>query len=69
MDTIPGVDQRAAEVILAEIGPDMTCFPTAQHLASWAGRCPGNHESAGKRGWGKARKKLEVAGHHAQRVR
>jgi len=56
LDTIPGVDQRAAEVILAEIGPDMTRFPTARHLASWAGRCPGNDESAGKRGSGRMRK-------------
>jgi transposase len=47
--TIPGVDQRAAEVILAEIGPEMTIFPTAGHLCSWAGMCPGNNESAGKR--------------------
>ena len=56
LDTIPGVDRRAAEVILAEIGADMTRFPTARHLASWAGRCPGNHESAGKRGAGRMRK-------------
>jgi transposase len=56
LDTIPGVDRRAAEVILAEIGPDMTRFPTARHLASWAGRCPGNAESAGKRGSGRMRK-------------
>jgi transposase len=56
LDTIPGVDRRAAEVILAEIGPDMTRFPTAGHLASWAGRCPGNDESAGKRGSGRMRK-------------
>lgn len=47
--TIPGVAQTTAEVILAEVGPDMTVFPTAGHLASWAGLCPGNNESAGKR--------------------
>jgi transposase len=47
--TIPGVDRRAAEVIVAEVGADMTRFPTAGHLSSWAGMCPGNHESAGKR--------------------
>ncbi|MEO6810165.1 MAG: IS110 family transposase [Isosphaeraceae bacterium] len=47
--TIPGVGRRAAEVIIAEIGPDMTVFPDAGHLSSWAGMCPGNHQSAGKR--------------------
>jgi transposase len=56
LDTIPGVDRRAAEVIVAEIGADMTRFPTARHLASWAGRCPGNDESAGKRRTGRMRK-------------
>jgi transposase len=54
--SIPGVDRRSAEVILAEIGPDMNVFPTAGHLASWAGMCPGQRESAGKRGSGKTRK-------------
>jgi transposase len=49
LKTIPGIDQRAAEVLLAELGPDMTVFPTAGHAASWAGLCPGQHESAGKR--------------------
>jgi transposase len=44
LDTIPGIDRRAAEVIVAEIGPDMGQFPTAAHLASWAGVCPGNNE-------------------------
>ncbi len=54
--SIPGVGKRVAEVIVAEIGVDMGRFPTAAHLASWAGLCPGNHESAGKRRSGKARK-------------
>ena len=54
--TIPGVDQRSAEVILAEVGADMSRFPSAQHLASWAGMCPGNNESAGKHKSGKTRK-------------
>ena len=49
LTTIPGVAKRAAEVIIAEIGVDMGCFPTSAHLASWAGMCPGNNESAGKR--------------------
>jgi transposase len=53
LDTIPGVDQRAVEVILAEVGPDMTKFPTSGHLCSWAGMCPGNNESAGKRRTGR----------------
>ena len=56
LSTIPGVSQRSAEVILAEIGPDMGRFPSAQHLASWAGMCPGNNESAGKHKSGKTRK-------------
>jgi transposase len=53
LDTIPGIGRRVAEIILAEIGPDMDQFPTAEHLASWAKVCPGNHESAGKRHSGK----------------
>ncbi len=56
LQTIPDVGQRTAEVILADIGADMTPSPTAAHLASWAGMCPGNHESAGKRRSGKTRK-------------
>src|SRR6185312_4362169 len=54
--TIPGVGRRTAEVIIAEIGADMRRFRTAGHLASWAGMCPGNHESGGKRRSGRARK-------------
>ena len=56
IDTIPGISRRIAEIILAEVGPDMSRFPSAAHLASWAGVCPGNHESAGKRLSGKTRK-------------
>lgn len=56
LDTIPGISRRAAEVLLAEIGPDMSRFPTAGHLASWAGMCPGNNESAGKHLSGRTRK-------------
>jgi transposase len=56
LDTIPGVDRRMAETLIAEIGVDMSQFPTHRHLASWAGMCPGNEESAGKRRSGKSRK-------------
>ena len=56
LDTVPGVSRRVAEVLLAEIGTDVRRFPTAHHLASWAGMCPGNNESAGKRKSGKTRK-------------
>jgi transposase len=56
LDTIPGVGQRTAEELVAEIGVDMGQFPSAAHLASWAGMAPGNHISAGKRKGGKTRK-------------
>jgi transposase len=56
LDTIPGVARTTAEVIVAEIGTDMSRFPTADHLASWAGVAPGNNESAGKRRSGKTTK-------------
>ena len=54
--SIPGVGKRTAETIVAEIGVDMTRFPSPAHLASWVGLCPGNNESAGKHRSGKARK-------------
>src|SRR5436305_3040491 len=56
LDTIPGVGRETAEALIAEIGVDMSQFPSAAHLASWAGMCPGNHDSAGKRKSGKTRK-------------
>jgi transposase len=59
LDTIPGVDKKTAELLLAEIGPDMSRFPNHRHLASWAGLCPGNNESAGKRKSGRTRKGSE----------
>jgi transposase len=56
LQTIAGVGRRTAEVLLAEIGSDLTRFPSAGHLASWAGLCPGNDESAGNRRSGRTRK-------------
>lgn len=56
LDGIPGVGRRTAEVLLAELGTDMSRFPSAAHCASWAGLCPGHDESAGKRRSGKTRK-------------
>jgi transposase len=56
LDTIPGVGREMAEMIVAEIGVDMSHFPTADHLAAWAGLAPGNDESAGKRRSGRTRK-------------
>ena len=55
LETVPGIDRRLAEVALAEIGLDMGQFPSADHLASWAGLAPGNHQSAGKRHSGRTR--------------
>ena len=54
--TIPGLGERVLETVLAEVGADMTVFPTAAHLASWAGACPGQYESAGKRRGGRMRR-------------
>jgi transposase len=56
MATIPGIDERAAQAIIAEIGADVSAFSTSGQLASWAGMCPGNNESAGKRHSGKTTK-------------
>jgi transposase len=56
LDTIPGIGRYVAEALLAEIGTDMSRFPSAGHLASWAGMCPGSHESAGKQHGGRTRK-------------
>lgn len=56
LEAIPGIAKRSAQVILAEIGLDMSRFPTAAHLCAWAGLAPGNNESAGKRYSGKTRK-------------
>ena len=54
--TIPGVERKTAWTIIAEIGVDLSTFADAKHLASWAGLCPGNRESAGKRMSGRTRK-------------
>ena len=56
LEKMPGLGKRSSEIILAEIGQDMSRFPTAGHISSWAGVCPGNNESAGKRRSGKTRK-------------
>ena len=76
LETIPGVGRRTAEILVAEMGLDMSRFPTAGHLASWAGMCPGVHESAGKRKSGKRRegnkalrRALTEAAHAAARTK
>jgi transposase len=56
LETIPGVGKRTAEVLVAEIGTDLSRFPSAEHLASWAGMCPGNAESGGRRLSGRTRR-------------
>jgi transposase len=56
VDTVTGIGRRTAEVLVAEVGTDLTRFRTHRHLASWAGLCPGNNESAGKHKGGKTRK-------------
>lgn len=55
LDQVPGIDLRTAQALIAETGGDMKAFPSAAHLCSWAGMCPGNHESAGKRKKGTTR--------------
>jgi transposase len=55
LDAVPGLNQAVAQVVVAEIGTDMNCYPTARHLAAWAGLCPNNQESAGKRRRGRIR--------------
>lgn len=56
LDTAPGINRRTAENLLAEVGPDMSIFPSAKHLASWAAICPGQYESAGRQPRGTIRK-------------
>jgi transposase len=76
LDTIPGVARQTAEIIVAEMGRDMSHFPIADHLAAWAGVAPGNHESAGKRRSSQTRKgnrplgvALNQAAHAAARTK
>jgi transposase len=76
LDTIPGVAREVAEIIVAEIGTDMSRFPSAAHLSAWAGVAPGNNESAGKHRSGKTRKgdrslgvALNQAAHAAARTK
>ena len=56
LETVPGVSRDSAMAILIELGPDMSVFPSARHCAAWAGLCPGNNESAGKRRSGRTRR-------------
>jgi transposase len=56
LETIPGIGRRTAETLVAELGVDRARFPSAAHLASWAGLCPGNEASAGKRRRGQPRR-------------
>ncbi len=67
--TIPGVQAHAAQVLIAECGLDMTVFPTVGHFASWAGACPGHHESAGRRRSGRTRPGPALADLAAHRMR
>lgn len=53
---VPGIKKRSAEIVISAIGTDMSRFPTEKHIASWAGLCPGNHESARKRKTGRTTK-------------
>ncbi len=76
LETIPGVGRKTAEVLLSEVGPEVSRFPTAGHLASWAGACPGLNESAGKNRSGRTpkgspwlRTALVQAAHAAGRTR
>jgi transposase len=76
LDSVPGISERAAQVLIAEVGTDMSRFPSAAHLASWTGLCPGNNQSGGKRGSGQTRKgspwlrqALMEAAHGAVRTR
>jgi transposase len=62
LDTIPGVARQTAEIIVSEIGVDMSRFETADHLAAWAGVAPGNNETAGKRLSGKTRRGNKALG-------
>jgi transposase len=55
-DSLPGINRRIAEIVVAEVGPDLAPFEDAEHLASWTGMCPGNNESGGKRRSGKTRR-------------
>jgi transposase len=63
LDEIIGVGERSAQTIISEIGTDMSVFPTEAHLASWAGMCPGNNESAGKKKVVKPEKAVKLFGH------
>ena len=69
LSTIPGVQAHAAQVLIAECGLDMSVFPTVGHFASWAGACPGHHESAGRRRSGTDPSRTRLADLAADRMR
>jgi transposase len=64
LDRIPGINEVTARAVLAEIGPDLEAFPSCSHLTSWAGLCPGNNESAGKRKGGRS----PIKKHHLKTI-
>ena len=69
LETLPGVDHTSACAILSEIGPDPSVFGNNHRLAAWAGLCPGNNESAGKRRTGRTRRGNQPLRARARRVR
>jgi transposase len=69
MQTIPGIDQLSAAMLLAEIGPDMGRFGSKERLSSWAGMCPGNHESAGKKNASARRRGTSISGNYCAKRR